>query len=119
MGTLTLKIEGRKALSWVADRDSITKLGREVEAAAARAEMAPEAFAAMAADELLRGRVTAGAAEPRKRLMTVVYFILAQGTGRADRPGKFRDYLPSWDFEFDLRRAGDGIAIDVTGGSWL
>jgi hypothetical protein len=119
MGTLTLKIEGKKVLSWIADRDAIARLREKVEAAAARAGMGPEAFAATVAGELLRGRAAAGAADPQDRLMTVVYFILAQDTRRADRPGKFRDYLPGWNFEFDLRRDRDGIAIDVTGGSWL
>jgi hypothetical protein len=119
VGTLTLKIEGRQALSWSADEGSIMKLRQEVEAAAARAGMAPDAFAAKVAVDLLGKPVGTGSSDRQSSLMTVAYFILSQNTGRADRPGKFRDYLAAWDFEFDLCRDGGGISIDVTGGPWL
>jgi hypothetical protein len=116
VGTLTLKIEGRQALSWSADEGSIMKLRQEVEAAAARAGLAPDAFAAKVAVDLLGKPVGTGSSHRQSSLMTVAYFILSQNTGRADRPGKFRDYLAAWDLEFDLCRDGGGISIDVTGG---
>ena len=119
LGTLTLKIEGRQTLSWSADQDSIMKLRGEVEAAAARAGMAPDAFAAKVAADLLGKQLGAGSSDRQSGLMTVAYFILSQNTGKADRPGKFRDYLAAWEFEFDLRRDGEGISIDVIGGPWL
>ena len=116
---MTLKIEGKVVLTWSADRKSIMKLRRQVEAAAARAGITPDAFAAKLATGFLGKEVAGGSGDRQSRLMTVAYFVLSHDTGRADRPGKFRDYLPMWDFEFDLHRDGNGISIDVTGGPWL
>jgi hypothetical protein len=48
--------------------------------------------------------------------MAMLYFLLQQDTGDPKHPGKFRDYLSTWDFEFDLTVTGDVISLKAFGG---
>lgn len=116
---MTVRFEGRALFSWTGDEELIRNLEREVRQAAAGASIAQDVFAANAVMELPRTGRLAECPKEQMRLMKIIFFILSQNTGRSDRPGKFRDYLPAWDFEFDLHVAGKAISIDVTGGSWI
>jgi hypothetical protein len=47
-------------------------------------------------------------------MAAIIYFIAMQPTTHPDHPGVFRDYLPTWDFEFDLRHIeGDRFNVEV------
>jgi hypothetical protein len=48
--------------------------------------------------------------------MAMLYFLLQQDTGDSKHPGKYRDYLSTWDFEFDLTVTGDVISLRAFGG---
>lgn len=56
------------------------------------------------------------------QMMAVTWYILSQPTGFDDRPGTYADYVPAWDFDFDLSVDLDRheIAIKVVGtsGHW-
>jgi hypothetical protein len=49
------------------------------------------------------------------QMMAVLYFILSSDTGHPEHPGKYRDYAPAWDFDFDVHTEGREIEISVRG----
>jgi len=50
-------------------------------------------------------------------MAAIIYTIARQPTGHPRFPGAFRDYLPVWDFSFDLSESwsGDGLEVEVIG----
>lgn len=120
MGMLRVKVSGRETLKWAGGENEVANLEAAFCQIAATRQGAPVSIAAAAVDDFVRN----GLAKDNARAvygMAVVYFLLQQDTGTPSRPGRIRDYVAVWDFEFDLYRRDDGgirIQISGTSGSW-
>lgn len=117
MGKMSVKVAGREQFDWTGDESGIVDLELAFQATAPH-EGAVYSMAAAAVDELVSKGLASDVGVRDIHSMAVVYFLLQQETRTAARPGKIRDYLPAWDFEFDLQRRSDGgISIKIVGTS--
>jgi hypothetical protein len=52
-------------------------------------------------------------------MFLVICFLLSRRTNRPDHPGYYRDYVPLWDFSFDICEKPDGSGLDIqVRGDW-
>jgi hypothetical protein len=120
MGKLSVKVAGQAQFDWMGDEGGIADLESAFQAAVV-SDGAAYGVAAAAVDEFLSKGMTSDVGGREIHSMAIVYFLLQQDTRTAARPGKIRDYLPAWDFVFDLQRRPDGgISVSMVGtsGAW-
>ena len=120
MGKMTIRGAGQEQFDWTGDESGIADLELAFQATVPR-NGAAYSMAAAAVDDLVRNGLASDVGVRDIHSMAVVYFLLQQDTRTPGRPGKLRDYVPAWDFEFDLqRRADSGISIKIVGtsGAW-
>jgi hypothetical protein len=112
-----VKFQGKQFFSWSGDEATISGIEAEVERFAAMtlpggSAPSPIDYATSVIKAARRSRVML---QPMVK-MAMLYFVLQQDTGDPKHPGKFRDYLSTWDFEFDLTVTGDVISLKAFGG---
>jgi hypothetical protein len=114
---LTVNLCGKSLFTWEGDNASVDKLSRELEALAAGTGHSGMAIA----DNVLRSVGKAGLpAEKtpgRGAMAWITYRLLHTDTNHPVHPGKYVDYAPAWDFEFNLLPQTDdkGMEIEVLG----
>jgi len=111
MGIIKVSVGGEPLFEWEGGREEIDNIARQLATIAAPHDAIK--FAKAAAAHLAKAGHFITSRDDVE-MVAIIYFIAMQPTTHPDHPGVFRDYLPMWDFEFDLRHIeGDRFNVEV------
>ena len=104
MSHVQIAINGEPLFTWDGDTKEIDSIERRLKKLARRKAPRPKRW----------HRLTT---PTDFEMAAIIYTIARQPTGHPRFPGAFRDYLPVWDFSFDLSASwsGDGLEVEVIG----
>jgi len=111
MPSIAISIDGTSVLTWNGDEAAARELEAVFCELSAVAGLPPNVFARSAVADF-SGFYT-DPAEREVQAMALAYFVLSLDTRDPQRPGKFTDYLPVWDFEIDIGRGTRG-RLDIS-----
>ena len=111
---IKVAFDGKKLFEWEGDADAVARIDEEMIRIAKLADAKPDDLSQPA----LAGIMSNGGfstSNPEAEMMVVVWSLIALPTGLPDRPGRCRDYLEAWNFEFDVcpGRNDRAFQIDV------
>lgn len=110
-------INGKKLFDWTGNSDDVARMDQEVARIAGLGNHPPEKVVASA----VRHTVTKGgffSNNPSAEMLFVMWWLLWMPTSHPHHPGRYRDYIELWDFNFDISTTQDDpneFHVDVRG----
>jgi hypothetical protein len=108
---IKVAFDGKKLFEWEGDADAVARIDEEVSRIAKANDMSPEALSLSIINAIMNngGFLKAEGDDVgddynnhETQMMVVIWLLIALPTGLPDRPGRCRDYLEAWNFEFDV-----------------
>jgi hypothetical protein len=97
---INVSIKGNKLFDWTGNAEEAGLLDEEMRELANDCRVTPEQFASVIVADILKR----GGLDPQLpgEMPILTWMLLSQSTGNPDLPGSFRDYVETWDFDFDI-----------------
>jgi hypothetical protein len=125
---INISFDGRKLFDWEGTSAELANVEQEVEQLARLHDQDHQELAEAMAFHMAhqRGFIPreAGGLEvsPQEleegravQMAVVLWWLLEKPTTHPDHPGKFRDYIDVWDFDFNLVSTPNGLKVEVAG----
>ena len=106
MGKITVAFDGKPLFDWKGSAEQVDRIEAPLKRLAEVGNTTVEGFTMSAVFAMARhsGFFTSN---QQVEMMAAVYFLLNQPTHHPDHPGRYRDYLPAWDFDFNIHDIDD------------
>ena len=109
---INVAFNGKKLFEWEGDADAVARIDAEINRLAKANDVSPEALSYTMLDNITsKGRFLKGGHETQ--MMILVWTLIGMPTGYPDRPGKCRDYLEAWNFDFDVCHGRNDRAFKI------
>ena len=116
MGTVNIAINGRRLFEWEGGPDEIDRTMDAVARLAAKAAVSEMSLTQSAVLHIAQreGRFLPGDGVAQEtQMMMLLWFVLSQPTQHPDHPGLYRDYVPVWDFDFNIMPDPSTMTVEI------
>jgi hypothetical protein len=112
---INVTLEGRLLFEWEGNADDIARIDERVARISQREGYTVEQAAHTALRVLKRDRsLLENETKFRGAMMVIIVMLLSQQSTHEDHPGRIRDYVDAWDFDFDITITDDKIHVTTT-----
>lgn len=98
---INVYVNGQKLFDWACSSGDIARIDRDLASIANSHNLRPEELA----ESAVRRIVSKGgffSTVPELEMVCVIYWLLEKPTNQPGRPGRWRDYIELWDFNFEI-----------------
>jgi hypothetical protein len=109
MGTIHVAIKGDPCFEWDANPAEIDSMDEQLGRLAETGGMAVERMTLSAVVAMVKtgGFLAGDPQSQRGQSVMMTHFLLNLPTGNPEHPGRYRDYLPAWQFFFDIQAVNE------------
>jgi hypothetical protein len=112
--TISVSINGYRTFDWEGSAADAGRMDEDVRDWAREAGMTPAQVAQTAVAHVLE-RVDRGFVPDDMGLIHIfTWMLLSQPTGHPEQPGCYRDYIDTWDFNFDVQDHPDQTTLKIS-----